>query len=110
VILAVPGEMTTIAARRLKAHVRKLLGLPASSPIALAGYANAYMGYVTTPEEYSVQCYEGGHTIYGVRTLAAIERSFSFLCEERRSGQRSPEMLEECFHFPEDELSLRSSD
>ncbi|MEU6940439.1 neutral/alkaline non-lysosomal ceramidase N-terminal domain-containing protein, partial [Streptomyces rubiginosohelvolus] len=31
----------------------------------LQGYANAYSQYVTTPEEYDTQNYEGGSTLYG---------------------------------------------
>src|SRR5690606_28364345 len=31
----------------------------------VAGLANGYMQYVTTPEEYERQRYEGGATLYG---------------------------------------------
>lgn len=34
-----------------------------------AGLANIYTSYVTTPEEYEIQRYEGASTIYGPHTL-----------------------------------------
>ena len=37
----------------------------------VVGLANNYMGYLTTPEEYEMQHYEGGHTVYGVWTSLA---------------------------------------
>jgi hypothetical protein len=39
-------------------------------------YANGYSGYVTTNEEYQVQMYEGGHTVFGEWTLAALQTKF----------------------------------
>jgi hypothetical protein len=33
--------------------------------VALAGYANEYVHYFTTPEEYEKQHYEGGSTVFG---------------------------------------------
>jgi neutral ceramidase len=33
--------------------------------VAVACNSNGYFGYTTTPEEYSRQNYEGGHTLYG---------------------------------------------
>ena len=37
--------------------------------MVVSSVANEYWGYVTTPEEYERQFYEGGHTIYGSNTL-----------------------------------------
>ncbi|UUZ49892.1 neutral/alkaline non-lysosomal ceramidase N-terminal domain-containing protein [Massilia sp. B-10] len=39
-------------------------------------YANAYSGYVTTPEEYEAQHYEGASTHFGKWTLGAYQQSF----------------------------------
>lgn len=68
VIGGVAGEPTTVAARRLRAALRASTG--ARHAIAV-GYANAYAGYVTTAEEYRVQAYEGGHTLFGPWTCGA---------------------------------------
>ena len=37
--------------------------------MVVTSVANEYAGYCTTPPEYSAQFYEGGHTLYGPRTL-----------------------------------------
>ena len=78
VILAMPTEVTTMAGRRLRATVMNELGDWAQH-IVLAGYSNGYAGYVTTPEEYLVQQYEGGHTLHGRWTLPAYQQIVSRL-------------------------------
>ncbi|EEH08915.1 neutral ceramidase [Histoplasma capsulatum G186AR] len=74
IIIVSPGEASTMAGRRWKDAIAKsatdILGI--SDPIAvLGGPANTYTHYITTEEEYSVQRYEGGSTLYGPHTLAA---------------------------------------
>ena len=39
--------------------------------VVIAGPANTYAHYVATPEEYSVQRYEGASTIFGQCTFHA---------------------------------------
>jgi neutral ceramidase len=39
--------------------------------VVLGGPANTYAHYVTTPEEYGIQRYEGGSTLYGPNELEA---------------------------------------
>ena len=43
--------------------------------------ANGYTGYVTTPEEYSLQYYEGGHTLYGKSTAPFLAEVGNYLVE-----------------------------
>ena len=45
----------------------------------IAGLSNTYADYIVTPEEYSVQRYEGGSTIYGPYTLPAYIQEFNKL-------------------------------
>jgi len=73
VILAVPAEVTTMAGRRLRSTVMAQLGDWAQH-IVLAGYTNGYTSYVTTPEEYQIQQYEGGQTLHGPWTLPAYQQ------------------------------------
>lgn len=73
VILALPVEATTMAGRRLREGVMNELGDWARH-IVLAGYANGYAGYVTTPQEYQLQQYEGGHTLHGQWSLPAYQQ------------------------------------
>ena len=85
VILAMPSEITTMAGRRLRTAVMNELGDWANN-IVLAGYSNGYAGYVTTPEEYLLQQYEGGHTLHGRWTLPAYEQIASHLASALNSG------------------------
>ena len=86
VIVTLPAEVTTMAARRLKASVREALG-PWAKHIVIAGYVNGYAGYVTTPEEYALQQYEGGHTLHGPWTLAAYQQVLVHLAEALEAGE-----------------------
>ena len=65
VLLAVPGEMTVELGRRLRAAARAALSGSGLTRVVVAGYANEYVSYLTTPEEYAAQHYEGGTTVYG---------------------------------------------
>src|SRR5690606_28106868 len=40
--------------------------------VHVSGYANGYAGYLTTPEEYDVQGYEGAYTLFGRNSLKAF--------------------------------------
>lgn len=44
--------------------------------------ANGYYGYVTTPEEYNIQRYEGGHTLYGPQTQPFLAKQSTGLVLE----------------------------
>ena len=75
-----------MAGRRLRATVMNALSGRASH-VVLAGYANGYAGYITTPEEYMVQQYEGGHTLHGRWTLPAYQQIVSGLANSLVSGE-----------------------
>lgn len=85
VLLALPAEVTTMAGRRLRDSVMRELGDWAKH-IVLVGYANGYAGYITTPEEYGLQQYEGGHTLHGRWTLPAYQQIVSQLAQALESG------------------------
>jgi neutral ceramidase len=77
----------------------------------LVSYSNAFMGYITTKEEYQMQCYEGGHTIYGHKTLEAILNGFSFLADNLKKENSS--FIEGLypknpFSYPAEELRKRT--
>jgi len=78
-IVVSPGEATTMSGRRWREAVQKhakttFSELEADGPdplVVLGGPANTYSHYITTPEEYSIQRYEGASTLYGPWTLDA---------------------------------------
>ena len=66
--------------------------------IIISSYSNAFMGYITTPEEYVTQSYEAGHTIYGRNTLKGILESFKELAQAFVDGKTFQRHLEESAH------------
>lgn len=104
----VPGEISVMAGRRLKKSILSETSELGIKEIFITSYANAYMGYIVTPEEYDQQCYEGGHTVYGRDTLRGIIKGFSLLSDKLKGKQLSQTLPLVPFHFPADELRRRS--
>lgn len=64
-VATAPGELTARAALALEAVRAGVPTLPLS-------YCGDYAGYLTTPEEYDLQRYEGASTLWGRDTLARL--------------------------------------
>jgi neutral ceramidase len=77
IIIVSPSEASTMAGRRWRNAVKaaaaesSLTGDNHEPFVILGGPANSYAHYVTTPEEYAVQRYEGASTLYGQWELPA---------------------------------------
>lgn len=84
-ILVLPHEVTTMSSRRLKNEVRSVLK-DKTTEIVLSGLTNDFSGYITTPEEYSTQNYEGGHTLHGPQSLNALRQEFHKMSVELKDG------------------------
>ncbi|NDW45564.1 neutral/alkaline non-lysosomal ceramidase N-terminal domain-containing protein [Ruegeria sp. PrR005] len=73
-----PGEITTLAGR----HIQLAVVNGAANGGAAVGFVNinsctnAYSQYVTTPEEYDTQHYEGASTVFGPNTMDAYAAHF----------------------------------
>ncbi|MFF2550619.1 neutral/alkaline ceramidase [Nocardia sp. NPDC058058] len=78
VLASGPAEFTIVSGLRVRRVVARALGVPLEN-VLMQGYANGYCGYVTTPEEYVSQQYEGGETLYGRWTLSAYMQEFDQL-------------------------------
>jgi neutral ceramidase len=78
-IIGLPTEVTTVAGRRIRKSLMQILRGQGIHQAILSPYANAYAGYVTTPEEYMLQRYEGGHTLFGRWTLPAMQTTLDKL-------------------------------
>ena len=84
-LIGIPGEVTIVAGLRLRRTVASIVGA-AVEDVLVAGYSNAYIHYVTTPEEYEAQRYEGGSTMFGRWELGAFTQAVAALAEAMRDG------------------------
>ncbi|MEO8603285.1 MAG: neutral/alkaline non-lysosomal ceramidase N-terminal domain-containing protein [bacterium] len=109
-IVCCPGEFTTTAGARLLGSIGEVLQPSGTRQVLICTYANDYMGYVTTNEEYQEQCYEGGHTIFGQWTLAAFQTRLTTLAREmlKPPGERQHDRTTRPPRIPPDELAKRS--
>ncbi|KAK9294787.1 hypothetical protein QLX08_010723 [Tetragonisca angustula] len=81
VIAGVPGEFTTMSGRRLREAIKTVMNDASDdeTSVIVAGLCNTYSDYVTTPEEYQIQRYEGASTIYGPHTLTLYLKQYQEL-------------------------------
>ena len=86
VLVAVPAEVTIVAGLRLRQVVADALRVDLDD-VLVQGYSNADTQYVTTPEEYDAQQYEGGETQFGRWTLSAYMQEFARLAAAMATGR-----------------------
>lgn len=67
------------------AAIAEALGVEMETVI-VQGYVSGYGHYITTPEEYEQQDYEGGATIFGRHTLPAATQIFDGLATAMAAG------------------------
>lgn len=85
-IVGVPFEITTMSGRRLRETIATELKQDGVTDVVIAGLADAYAGYVSTPEEYSIQHYEGASTHFGPNQLPAMLQEYTKLARAMRDG------------------------
>lgn len=78
-LVSVPFEVTVMAGVRIEHDLRQFLTEDRTAQknikhIAIGSVANGYFGYAVTPEEYKLQWYEGGSTLYGPNTLPFLSQ------------------------------------
>jgi neutral ceramidase len=84
-LVCLPIEVTVTAGLRLRRAVASVMATDVEHVI-VQGYANGYAHYLTTPEEYDAQEYEGGSTVFGRQQLAAFVDVVTGLAEAMRDG------------------------
>lgn len=111
-IAAIPSEVTTVSGRRLRSELLSILSKRGIKDVITSPYANSYCGYISTPEEYDLQGYEGGHTVFGKWTLPAFQSQFSILAHEMIKPESERNLDYETLppQFSKEELSKRSLD
>ncbi|MFJ2742466.1 neutral/alkaline non-lysosomal ceramidase N-terminal domain-containing protein [Streptomyces sp. NPDC087440] len=85
-LIGIPGEVTIVAGLRLRRTVAAIVGADLDD-VLVAGYSNGYFHYVTTPEEYDAQEYEGGSTLFGRWQLPALCQTAAALATALRDGR-----------------------
>jgi neutral ceramidase len=83
-IVTLPGEPTTEVGRRVRAAVQQASGL---DRIVVSGVAGEFIQYLTTPEEYDRQHYEGGSTLYGPLSSNLLRQELAELARRLVSGE-----------------------
>jgi neutral ceramidase len=84
-LIGIPGEVTIVAGLRMRRAVASVVGAELHN-VLVAGYSNAYIHYVTTPEEYEAQRYEGGSTLFGRWEAPALTQVAVELATAMRDG------------------------
>ena len=67
VLGTLPGEVSTVMGARIRSAIAAAVDVEHNDVVAL-GLAQGHLEYVTTPEEYALQHYEGSSTLYGPYT------------------------------------------
>jgi hypothetical protein len=86
-VVTVPGEATAQLGRRARAAALAAR-VPGVRRAVVAGYANEYASYFTTPEEYGRQHYEGATTVFGPASGPFVVASLGELAA--RLARRAP--------------------
>ncbi|MFE3542534.1 neutral/alkaline non-lysosomal ceramidase N-terminal domain-containing protein [Nocardia sp. NPDC059177] len=84
-LAAAGAEFTIVAGLRVRRAVAEVLGVGVEQ-VLLQGYANGYHEYVTTPEEYDAQQYEGASTLFGRYTLCGYVQEFTRVAQAFVAG------------------------
>jgi neutral ceramidase len=84
-LIGIPGEVTITAGLRLRRTVAAIVEAELHD-VLVAGYANGYIHYVTTPEEYDAQRYEGASTVFGRWELPALQQTVAALAGAMQTG------------------------
>jgi neutral ceramidase len=89
-VVTVPGEATAELGRRTRAAALRAARGAGVDRVVIAGYANEYASYFTTPEEYGAQHYEGGTTVYGPASGPFVTASLADLAGRLARGEPAP--------------------
>jgi len=86
-LVTLPGEFTAAMGRRVAHGVAASADWPAAR-VLLVGLANEYLSYFATPEEYSLQHYEGASTLWGPQAGPLLGRRLAQLAATLSTAPR----------------------
>jgi len=106
-LVGIPFEITTISGQRLRKSLEETLSQKGIKRVILCPYANGYSGYMATYEEYQIQRYEGGHTVFGEWSLAALQTKLDLLAKEMLKPKEERKIPHDAIppNFTEEELN-----
>lgn len=90
VIVTWPGEATVGVGRLVRAAVAKAVAGTGIKGVVFFGYEGEYLDYWTTPQEYEMQHYEGGSTVYGEYASLVVRDAVADLAHRLMTGQPAP--------------------
>ncbi len=90
-VISFPGEATVEVGRRARAAVLQAAAGRGFAGAVVAGLANEYIQYFTTPEEYDRQHYEGGSTEYGRASSTLLTEQLAELTGRLARGEPAQE-------------------
>jgi neutral ceramidase len=97
-LVGLPFEMTVTTGRRIAAAVGEQVTSSGVGKVIVSSVANEYAGYCATPEEYELQHYEGGHTLYGPQSQPFFAAKVAALAADTvRDGHVSDVATERAF-------------
>jgi hypothetical protein len=91
VLGAVPGEATKEEGKRIKDALVAAMRPAGVRDAVIAGLAGDYVQYITTPEEYGEQSYEGASTLYGKNEGTFFVEQLASLGKDLADGRSAPD-------------------
>jgi len=91
VIASLPGEPTVEIGRRVRRGVLDATRASGVRDVVVAGLANEFIQYFTTPEEYDRQHYEGGSMLHGRLAGTLLASELAGLAGRMARGEPNPE-------------------
>jgi neutral ceramidase len=89
-VVSLPGEGTKEVGARIRAAVSAAVAGSGIDKVVVSGLANEFILYLTTPEEYDRQHYEGGNTQFGRESSVFLQNSISALAGTLARGRAAP--------------------
>jgi hypothetical protein len=87
----IPGEATKEVGVRVRDAVARALATSGVRRVVIAGLALDYIQYITTPEEYGQQSYEGASTLFGPYEAPFLTDRLAELAHALATGGPAPE-------------------
>jgi hypothetical protein len=89
-LASIPGEPTKEVGVRVRKAVLDAMGSGGVTHVVIAGLANEFIQYVTTPEEYGEQSYEGASTLFGRNQATFLQERLAELGKALVDGTPAP--------------------